>query len=100
MYCIRDSTKNRPQATHRPSLVVALLDEVCEMALTTVIAIGVNRHEDTGAAELMRALSTQTRDLVIGIDLIEFQHCQFHLLALVLDLLGLRVRLLLALLTA
>ena len=57
-------------------------------------------HEDAGAAGLGGALATQTLDLAVAVDLVVLEHGQFHLLALVLDLLGGGVYLLLALLGA
>merc|ERR1719145_251276 len=83
-----------------PSGLVALLDEVGEVALAAVVAVEVHGHEHARAAELVRALAAQARDLVAGVDLVELQHRQLDLLALVLDLLRLRVGLLLALLAA
>merc|ERR1719247_1614228 len=78
------------------SSVIALLDEVCEVALPTIVPIEVHCHEHSGSTHLVRALAAKTRDLVIGIHLVELQHCKLDLLALVLDLLWLCVCLLLA----
>merc|ERR1719222_1138161 len=91
----------RPSDDRGPSGVpVTLLDEVGQVALAAVVTVEVHGHEDAGPAHLVRALATQARDLVVGVDLVELQHCKLHLLALVLDLLGLGVGLLLALLCA
>merc|ERR1719253_1596250 len=81
-------------------LLLAFLDEVCEVALAAVVAVEMHRHEDTGPADLVRALAAQARDLVVAVHLVELQDCELHLLALVLDLLRLGVSLLLALLAA
>merc|ERR1719253_41485 len=81
-------------------LLLAFLDEVCEVALAAVVAVEMHRHEDTGPADLVRALAAQARDLVVAVHLVELQDCKLHLLALVLDLLRLGVSLLLALLAA
>merc|ERR1719420_270557 len=70
------------------------------MALSTIVAVEVHCHEDTRSTALMRALATETRDLVIGVDLVELEHRKLDLFALVLDLLWLGVSLLFALLSA
>jgi len=57
-------------------------------------------HEDTGPATFARAFFAQTRDLAVFVDLVVFQYGQLDLLLLMLVLLGSRVRLLLALLSA
>merc|ERR1719265_375927 len=80
------------------SCIISLLDEVGKVALATIVAVEVHGHEDSRAAELVRALAAETCDLVIGIDLVELQHSEFDLLALVLDLLWLGVSFLFALL--
>ena len=81
-------------------LLLALLDEVGEVALAAVVPVEVHGHEDARPADLVRALAAQARHLVVAVHLVELEHCELHLLALVLDLLGLGVRLLLALLAA
>merc|ERR1719198_490086 len=48
----------------------------------------------------MRAFSAQSRDFVLGVNLVELQNSKLDLLPLVLDLLWLCVSLLLALLAA
>ena len=68
------------------------------MALATVLSVVHSSHEDTSAAVLGRAFPPQTFDLAISIDLVVLEHSQLRLLALVLDLLGCGVDLLLALL--
>jgi len=55
-------------------------------------------HEDTSPAVLGRALPPQALDLPIPVDLVVLEHGELGLLALVLDLLGRGVDLLLALL--
>jgi len=58
-------------------------------------------HEDPGAALGVGALLAEAGDLAGGVvHLVELEHGELHLLVLVLDLLGLGVRLLLALLGA
>mmetsp|Transcript_109581 Transcript_109581/g.353599 ORF Transcript_109581/g.353599 Transcript_109581/m.353599 type:complete len:207 (-) Transcript_109581:2-622(-) len=94
---LRSADPCKTSATRAPSLLV-LLDQVCQVALATIVPVEVHRHEDSGPAELRGALPAQSRDLVVGVDLVELEHCELHLLALVLDLLGLRVCLLLPLL--
>merc|ERR1719324_1487813 len=81
-------------------LLLALLDHVGERALPAVVAVEVHGHEDAGAAELVRALLPQPLDLVVRVHLVELQHCELHLLPLVLDFLRLGVSLLLTLLRA
>ena len=58
------------------------------------------RHEYTSTASGGRAFSSKTLDLAITIDLVVLEHGQFGLLALVLDLLGGGIDLLLSLLAA
>jgi hypothetical protein len=55
-------------------------------------------HEDTCTTLLGRALTSETLDLSITVNLVVLEHSQLGLLALVLDLLGGGVDLLLALL--
>merc|ERR1719473_193820 len=84
----------------RSVLLLTLLDHVGEGALPAVVPVEVHGHEDTRAAELVRALLPEPLDLVVRVHLVELQHCELHLLPLVLDLLRLGVGLLLALLRA
>merc|ERR1719277_1272972 len=70
------------------------------MALAAIIAVRVHRHEHAGAAQFVGALTPQPCDFIVGINFIELQYSELHLLALVLDLLGLGVCLLLALLSS
>lgn len=70
------------------------------MATTTVLAVMHGSHENTCTAVGSWALSPETLDLSITIDLVVLEHSQLGLLALVLDLLGGGVHLLLALLSA
>jgi len=58
----------------------------------------VESHEDTGTALSAGALTTETLDLAVGIDLVVLQDRHLDLLAFVLDLLGGVVGLLLPLL--
>jgi len=94
-----------------------LVEDVGQVAATTVLAILHGGHEDTGTAlifelvnggmdgervggayGLSRALASEALDLAITVDLVVLEHSQLLLLALVLDLLGGTVDLLLALL--
>merc|ERR1719491_716686 len=85
---------------HADSLVVTFLDEVGEMASAAIVSVGVDGHEHPWSTHLMGALTAQAGHLVVGVHLVELQHSKFHLLTLVLDLLGLGIGLLLALLSA
>ena len=70
------------------------------MALAAVVTIFVGSHEDSGTAGLAGALTAQTVDLAVFVDLVVLEDGEFDLLPLVLDLLGGGVILLLALLGA
>ena len=69
------------------------------MAFTTVLTVLVLGHEDTSTTGGVRAFTTETSDLARFIDLVVLQDSHLDLLALVLDLLGGSVGLLLSLLT-
>ncbi len=60
----------------------------------------MRRHEDAGAALLSRTLAPQAVDLAVVVHAVVLEHGQLDLAVLVLDLLGRRVVLLLALLSA
>merc|ERR1739845_150587 len=79
-------------------LVLRLIKDVGEAALPAVLTVVVGGHEDAGAALLGRALSPQTVDLPVVVDLVVLQDGELHLPVLVLDLLGGGVVLLLPLL--
>merc|ERR1719386_673348 len=79
------------------SLVASLLDEISQVAFAAVVTVLVHSHEDAWTANLMGAFTPQTGDLVVGINLVELEDSKLHLFPLVLDLLGLGVRLLLTL---
>jgi len=68
------------------------------VATTAVLAVVHGSHEDTSTALGLRALAAETLDLAIAIDLVVLEDSELGLLPLVLDLLGSRVHLLLALL--
>ena len=68
------------------------------MAPTAVLSVMHRRHEHTSTALRSWALSPQPLNLAVSIDLVVLEHGQLGLLALVLDLLGSGVNLLLALL--
>jgi hypothetical protein len=69
------------------------------MALATVLAVLVLGHKDTSTTSVVGALTTETGDLARLIDLVELEDSHLDLGALVLDLLGGGVGLLLSLLT-
>jgi hypothetical protein len=75
-----------------------IVENVGQVATTTVLTVVHGSHEDTGTAFLSRALAAQTLNLAIAVNLVVLQDSQLGLLALVLDLLGSGVHLLLALL--
>lgn len=75
-----------------------VVENVGQVATTTVLAVVHGSHEDTGTALLSRALTAQTLNLAITVNLVVLEDSQLGLLALVLDLLGSGVHLLLALL--
>ena len=75
-----------------------LIEDVGQVALPTVLTIVHGGHEDSGTTLRRGALPTQTLDFAVSVHLIEFENGQLRLLALVLDLLGSAIHLLLALL--
>merc|ERR1712138_53998 len=77
-----------------------LLEHVGQVALAAVLAVEVLGHEDTSTALLGGALTTHAGHLVGVIDGVVLEHVKLDLLLGVLDLLGLGVGLLLALLAA
>merc|ERR1719209_1093780 len=83
---------------HKHLLVLGLVEHVGEAALATVLTVKVRGHEDSGTALLGRALTTQTVDLAIVVNLVVLEDGQLDLSVLVLDLLGGGVVLLLPLL--
>ena len=77
--------------------LVPLLEDVRQPTPATVLTIIVHSHKDTSTASVVGALPPQTSDFAIIVDLVVLQDGQFDLLALVLDLFGGGVGLLLAL---
>ena len=75
------------------------LEHVGDTAFAAVVAIGMGSHEDTSTTLWSWTFPPQSLNLPIPIHLVELQHSQFGLLALVLNLLRCRVNLLLALLS-
>jgi len=73
-------------------------EDIGEVATTAVLTVGHGSHEHTGTASLVRALSPQTLNLAIAVDLVVLEDGQLGLLPLVLDLLWGGVHLLLSLL--
>merc|ERR1719209_332814 len=84
---------------HKHLLVLGLVEHVGETALAAVLAVKVSSHEDSSAALLSRALTAQTVDLAIVVNLVVLEDGQLDLPVLVLDLLGGGVVLLLPLLS-
>jgi hypothetical protein len=84
---------------HLSSLAL-LLEDIGQTATSAVLTIVVPGHEDTGSAGLGGALTAETGDLAVTIDLVELEDGQLDLSLLVLDLLGGGVGLLLALLAS
>jgi len=76
------------------------VENVGEVATTAVLTVGHGSHEDTGTASLVGALSPQSLNLAIAVDLVVLEDGQLGLLPLVLDLLWGGVHLLLSLLGA
>merc|ERR1719273_1120892 len=79
-------------------LVVLVGVDVGEPALSAVLSVEVGGHEDAGTALLGGALPSKAVDLAVVVHAVVLEDGQLHLLVLVLDLLGGRVVLLLALL--
>ena len=77
-----------------------LVEDVGQVAATAVLAVVHGSHEDTGTALGLGALAAETLDLAIAVNLVVLEHSELGLLALVLDLLGGGVDLLLPLLTS
>lgn len=78
--------------------LLGLIEDVGTVATAAVLAVVHSSHEDTSTALRLRALAPQTLNLAIAIDLVVLEHSELGLLALVLDLLGRGVHLLLPLL--
>jgi hypothetical protein len=88
------------KAKQTPALRLLVVD-VGEAALAAVVAVEVVGHEGAGAAVGVGALLAEAGHLAGGVvHLVELEEGELDLLVLVLDLLGLGVRLLLALLGA
>jgi hypothetical protein len=82
----------------QPNRLLRLVEDVGQVAATTVLAVVHGGHEDTSTALGLRALPPEALDLAIAIDLVVLEDGELGLLALVLDLLGGSVNLLLPLL--
>ena len=83
---------------HPSANLLGLIKNICQVALPTVLTVVHSSHEDTSSAFFGGALSPQSLDLSVSINLVVLEHCQLGLLALVLDLFRSSVDLLLALL--
>ena len=68
------------------------------MALTTVLAVVVPGHEDAWTTLRRWALAAELLHRAVIVDAVVLERCHLDFAVLVLDLLGSRVRLLLALL--
>jgi hypothetical protein len=75
-----------------------LVENVSKVATSAVLAVVHGGHEDTSTALGLRALAAETLDLAVAVNLVVLEDSELGLLALVLDLLGGGVHLLLALL--
>lgn len=84
-------------ATFRNHLL-GLVENVGEVAAAAVLAVVHGSHEDTSTALGLGALAAETLDLAIAVNLVVLEDSELGLLALVLDLLGGGVHLLLPLL--
>jgi len=78
--------------------LLGLVEDVGTVATAAVLAVVHGSHENTSATGFRRAFAAQPLNLAIAIDLVVLEHSELGLLALVLDLLGSAVDLLLALL--
>lgn len=81
-----------------PSLV--LIENVGQVAFSTVLSVAHSSHKDTSATFWLRALSTKALDLSITVDLVVLENSQLCFLPLVLDFLRSSVDLLLPLYNA
>ena len=79
--------------------LLGLIERKCEVAFPTILPVVHRCHEDTSTTLWSWTFPPQSLNLPIPIHLVELQHSQFGLLALVLNLLRCRVNLLLALLS-
>ena len=75
-----------------------LLTDKSKSTFSAVLTIGMASHENTSAARFSGALTPQSGDLAVLVDLVELEDGQLDLLLLMLVLLGCGVLLLLALL--
>jgi len=80
-------------------IILVLADYIGQSTLSAGVTVGVVGHEDSGAADLGWALTTETGDLSVVVNLIVLQHSQLDLLLLMLVLLWSGVNLLLSLLS-
>ena len=80
------------------SLVLGFVEDVRQAAFTAILPVKMGCHEDTGIALFAGALTSETGDLAVLVNLVEFEHSELDLLLLMLVLLVCGVGLLLALL--
>ena len=79
-------------------LVTRLVENKGQSTLAASLTVKVSGHKDTSTASFSGALTTQTVDLAVVIDLVVLEYSKLDLPVLVLDLLGGGVILLLTLL--
>jgi hypothetical protein len=97
---VRNTSLSKARSLVGSSALLGLVEHVGQTALAAVLAVKVRSHEDARTTLSVGALATQALDLAVVIDLVELKDGELDLLVLVLDLLGLGVNLLLALLRA
>jgi hypothetical protein len=78
--------------------LLGLIKDVGKVTFAAVLSVVHRRHKDSSTTLRRRTFPPQTLDLPVAIHLVVLQHGQLGLLALMLDLLGCGVDLLLALL--
>lgn len=79
--------------------LLALIEDISQVASTAVLSVVHSCHEDTSTTVLVWTLSSKSLDLAITIDFVVLQHSQLSLLPLMLDLFWRGVNLLLSLLS-
>lgn len=94
MNVVSHLSSDSPQAAD----LLGLIKDVGQVAAAAVLAVVHGGHEDTGTALGVGALTAEALDLAVAVDLVVLEDRELGLLALVLDLLGGGVDLLLPLL--
>merc|ERR1712053_24196 len=98
LYLLGAGTEKQRRVSIEGSLLLGLVEHIRQAALAAVLPVVVSSHEDSSSALLSRALTSQTVDLAVIINLVVLEDSKLDLLVLVLDLLGGGVVLLLPLL--